>query len=530
VLKQNIKLVEWSETLLTNDYVNFRCGNNLFSDNVWDFTGLIDAPHKEKNKVRLDFNPWTPYPNMIVTIKKYAAFSLLSCSFHTVYTRLECLRSRFLLFLKDKTAIQSFRDISKSDLIAYFDYLLKATNLRTGNELNGQYVYVCALVVKDILIRGALKGWEVPDDSAYIELLFEEMILNNPRVKKERSFSKASRNLPSDNMVNQILYNAQNTDDVLIGASVILSSQIGLRVNEILTIKSDCLHVVHGSTMIEVPSRKTRKETVYRLVPANDLVVEAVEKTLLFTRDLREKSKSPYLFLVKSDTYGTIKSPAYGTWQSRLKRWIKRNNFRENGDIVNLSFHYFRHIFATHALKQGMRVEDVSEIMDHTTLAMTETYLHVEEHVRKKFAEVISDSPLAGKKAMELKRDLSMHNPFKGKTTDDVEKLRKALKIQIMSHGMCLHHPMTRERCDGDGVCLGCKNYITTVEFLPIHQARLDKVQAELQQTPKGPFADKLKNMESYLKDIISQLHSQSIKNHSSTEIAVGTNDQSEYV
>ncbi|MED1919099.1 site-specific integrase, partial [Bacillus thuringiensis] len=491
---------------------------------------LIDAPHKEKNKMRLDFNPWTPYPNMLVTIKNYIAFSLLSCSFNTVFQRLECLRSRFLVFIKDRPEIESFKDITNNTLKSYFEYLLETRNSRTGNKLNGQYVYMCALVVKDILVRGVLKGWAVPADSVYTEHLFEEIIINNPRVKKEKSFSKASKKLPSDTMINQILHNSQKTDDILIGASVILSSQIGLRINEILTIKADCLQVVHGSTMIEVPSRKTRNETIYRLIPANNLVIEAVNKALSFTRELREKSGSPYLFLVKSDTHGTIKSPAYGTWQSRLKKWIKNNNFRENGELVNLSFHYFRHIFATHALKQGMRVEEVSEIMDHTTLAMTETYLHVEEHVRNRFAEVISNSPIAGKKAMELKRDLSFDNPFKGKTTDDVEKLRKSLKIQIMSHGMCLHHPMTRERCDGDGVCLGCNNYLTTIEFLPIHQARLDKIRAELKRTIEGPFADKLQNMANYLEDIISQLNSQSDNSNSIPEIVVGSNDHSEYI
>ncbi|WP_158701558.1 hypothetical protein [Lentibacillus sp. Marseille-P4043] len=47
-----------------------------------------------------------------------------------------------------------------------------------------------------------------------------------------------------------------------------------------------------------------------------------------------------------------------------------------------------------------------------------------------------------GEKALQIKDKLKKHNPFKGKTTDQVDKLRKAMKIQVLSHILCLHHPM----------------------------------------------------------------------------------------
>lgn len=84
------------------------------------------------------------------------------------------------------------------------------------------------------------------------------------------------------------------------------------------------------------------------------------------------------------------------------------------------------------------------------------------------------------------------------------------MKIQVLSHGICLHHPMRNEPCDGDGVCLGCDNYITTPNFLDIHKKRLKRVQDELTHTDEdGVFEAKLRHIESYLLDIINDLEQQ---------------------
>src|SRR5699024_1812682 len=100
--------------------------------------------------------------------------------------------------------------------------------------------------------------------------------------------------------------------------------------------------------------------------------------------------------------------------------------------------------------------------------------------------------------------------PFKGKTVEQVDKLRKAMKIQVLSHGLCTHHPMRNEPCMGDGVCLGCNNFITTPEILDVHKDRLSNVQEELaKSSSEGPFENKLRHMETYLIEIIKDLEKQ---------------------
>ncbi|MBX2951065.1 MAG: tyrosine-type recombinase/integrase [Leadbetterella sp.] len=43
----------------------------------------------------------------------------------------------------------------------------------------------------------------------------------------------------------------------------------------------------------------------------------------------------------------------------------------------NLHFHLSRHIFATNALNNGMRIEYVSKLLDHATIQQTQVYAKI---------------------------------------------------------------------------------------------------------------------------------------------------------
>src|SRR5699024_3838204 len=142
----------------------------------------------------------------------------------------------------------------------------------------------------------------------------------------------------------------------------------------------------------------------------------------------------------------------------------------------------------------------------------TRHYTHLlQEDIKDRFAEVLNEGAIiSGKKALQIKDKLKELQPFKGQKVEQVDKLRKAMKIQVLSHSLCTHQPMRNETCIGDGLCLGCNNFITTPEFLDVHKERLANVQIELVKAPKeGPFESKLKHMEKYLIEIIKDLEKQ---------------------
>ena len=43
----------------------------------------------------------------------------------------------------------------------------------------------------------------------------------------------------------------------------------------------------------------------------------------------------------------------------------------------HITFHMSRHTFATNVLNNGMRIEHVSKLMNHSSVKMTEAYLHI---------------------------------------------------------------------------------------------------------------------------------------------------------
>lgn len=150
--------------------------------------------------------------------------------------------------------------------------------------------------------------------------------------------------------------------------------------------------------------------------------------------------------------------------------------------------------------------------MNHKSIRGTQHYTHLtQEDVKKRFAEVLNEGAiLSGNKALLIKEKLKELNPFKGKTTNQVDKLRRAMKIEVLSNGLCLHHPMRNEPCEGDGICLGCSNFLTTLEFLDVHKGRLEKVRKELDLAPiEGPYESKLRTLESYLVGVIEDLEKQ---------------------
>src|SRR5699024_2881637 len=189
---------------------------------------------------------------------------------------------------------------------------------------------------------------------------------------------------------------------------------------------------------------------------------------------LRAEAEKPYLFLnrqrnKKGYPVGLV---SHSNWNKNYVRpWLKEHNFfDENGNLIDFTSHTFRHAFATYALKGGASIDVISELMNHKSIRGTKYYTHLlQEDIKNRFAEVLNEGAIiSGKKALQIKDKLKELQPFKGKTVEQVDKLRKAMKIQLLSHGICTHHPMRNEACKGDGRSHRGKSFITTAGLLEL--------------------------------------------------------------
>lgn len=503
--------------------IDFRCGKSMFSDVVWDFNGFVDSKHLSGARLKFDFNIFKHKPRIMNVIKWYVHNQLIFNKFSTAKRNFDGIK-RFIKFIDEyRPEIESFLDVTQDVLIMYYEYLLNdAISETTGKKISGTGIKKAALTIKDILIKGSIRGWEVTDDTIYVQKVYDEMIIHNKRFSKESQLrdtenqEKVSDEKLIDLIVRTAFKDLEENKNILVASAIIITTQIGLRIHEVLPLESGCLKKIDGDMMVNTSTTKLTAEEIEILKPANELVIFAINKLEEYSKPLREESGMSYLFLNRSrNKKGQPVVPvSHSNWNKNYVRpWLEMHDFRDSeGDIINFTSHTFRHAFATYALKGGASIDVISEIMNHKSIRGTTYYTHlIEEDVKNRFGEVLSEnSVIAGKKSLQIKNKLKELRPFAGKTVAQVDKLRKAMKIQVLPHGLCMHHPMRNEPCLGDGVCLGCSNFITTPEYLDIHKERLANVQKELKNAPsEGPFESKLKHMEKYLIEIIEDLEKQ---------------------
>ncbi|WP_230199711.1 MULTISPECIES: tyrosine-type recombinase/integrase [Bacillaceae] len=506
----------------SNPKKDFHCGNSMFSDMEWDFNGYVDKKHLSGARLKIKFYAFEHKPEMLEVVKWFMHHEMTTGDILTAKRSMDGI-VKYIKFINEYVPeVESFAEISKELLIAYFDHLLIAKSETTGNPLSPVTIKKAALAIKEVLIKGSVKGWDVPDDVGYVQRLYDDKIINNKALKTDskKQMKKLAAKVSDEDLIDKIVKTAmkdlEQNRNILVASATVITLQLGLRISEIITIETGCLKPIGGETMIDCGTEKLHSERIEVLKPANELVIEVISKLEEYSRPLRKESGLPYLFLnrKRNEKGYPVALVNHPNWNKNyLRPWLREHQFYDsNGNLIDFTSHTLRHAFATYALKGGASIEVISEIMNHKTIRGTQHYTHpIQEEVKRRFNEVLNEGAiLSGKKALQIKDKLKEHNPFKGKTTDQVDKLRRAMKIQVLSHGLCLHHPMRNEPCAGDGVCLGCRNFLTTPEFLDVHKGRLERVRNELSKVPsEGPYENKLRRMESYLVDIIKDLEKQ---------------------
>ena len=134
--------------------------------------------------------------------------------------------------------------------------------------------------VEEIIRIGQIKGWDVPNTNVLRG--FSMTLLWDANPSKNRHKTKP---IPPD-VFDQILYHAvHNEKDILTKASIIIQSQTGLRIHEVLSIQQGCIKTTSdGYDYMEVRVSKTEKgEPVIHKVFINELVKMAVSELSDFT-------------------------------------------------------------------------------------------------------------------------------------------------------------------------------------------------------------------------------------------------------
>lgn len=138
---------------------------------------------------------------------------------------------------------------------------------------------------------------------------------------------------------------------------VALMLDSGLRLNEVVTLETDKVHIVEGYVIV---NGKGNKE---RIVP---LGLNS-KKALLRYMSIVPKSELKTPLFVK-DTLTPLK-------QSTVKQLFRR--LKVSASIPRLRPHLLRHSFATRYLENGGDIYSLQLILGHTSLEMVKKYIHL---------------------------------------------------------------------------------------------------------------------------------------------------------
>lgn len=492
------------------DLSSIMIGNSRYSDDAWDLRPFITAKTTNESHKYIRFE-YISDVDMKETVKQYAYYKLGKSKPKTVRVYINGSLPMFIEYCSIN-GIHSFADITLEDYLNFNLWMKDEKKVATGTG------FITCHVVEEIIRIGQIKGWNVPQ----FHLTKTETANQLWNTKKSMKTNK-TKPIPED-VFDKILYHAIHDEkDVLTKAGIIIQSQTGLRINEVLSIQEGCVkRTSDGYDYMEVTLGKTEKgEPIIHKVFINNLVKDAIAELSEYTAELRKESGLKELFLCKNRNKGNL-IDVYNSDRFGLRKYnafIKKYDIRDNkGELYQLASHQFRATFVRELIKRKVPIAMIMKQYSHVSIEMTAHYLTLqEEEVKEIYSDMIlsPESKIAGLRAKEIKGKLD--DLFHGKTEDEINgvitDLAKTMSFNPLPTGVCLYDFRRGNCTDGDGCFFyNCPNYITEVQFYPILKDELDlleKEMARLKELGQEPAYQVQAVKYKYLKPLVESLEVQ---------------------
>jgi integrase len=176
---------------------------------------------------------------------------------------------------------------------------------------------------------------------------------------------------------------------------------------------------------------------------------------------------TPWLFPRHQANLDGAKSATDGWWRGQLNRWLADIELVDNDKPIRVTAHQFRHTLGTRLINADVPPHVVQQLLDHMSPAMTDIYARlldktVREHWERA-TKVNADGAVI---------DLPAEHPLA-----DAQWLRLSMvraKVTL-PNGYC-GAPIQTD-CEYANPCLDCRFFITTPDFLDLHQHQLEETQ-----------------------------------------------------
>lgn len=248
-------------------------------------------------------------------------------------------------------------------------------------------------------------------------------------------------------------------------AFLLICRDEGLRIGEVLTLKTDCLKKTASGRWALVHYKS--KDKSYRAIPASRVVVEMIRGQVNRVRQ-QHGDTCRWLFpKVMGNPDGKYPMP-YGTVDTRLNAWMSLIKLIDaNGDPASVSWHQFRHTLGTRMANAGVSGRTIREVLGHTSWRMQEHYSRIaDDTLRHEYEEKYEVRFNLKGQAVRLQPDSDLSG---------VEWLAEKVgrRLHAVGGGWCGRHiarPCPKTAADG---CYVCEDFQSAPRFLPIHQDTL---------------------------------------------------------
>lgn len=401
---------------------------------------------------------------------------------------------KFFSFLKDNDyVLKDFSELTFSLVEEFIHYLLvkvKSPSTRT----------VSMAALKHFIEFGQLFKLEGFPTNDIFDGTEYRTLQNQDILKSELISDDILRQI--DNTLNEM---AQKLDELtfnekILWALITIIRHTGIRLSEALLLNKNSLRKdFMKKYLLEVVSEKNETE---RFIPVDVKVAKAIKFLIQITEQIRielESSKLFFMYLVNKKEYAPLKQVRARQFLNKL--FIEKYNItQQNGELISLYFHQFRHQMGTDLINNGMSPFEVMQYLGHESIHSTRLY-----------AKVRNDKLTSEYKKLGF---IGLIRPTISSIKDNHGKdLNNEVKFAIqLPDGACIK-PIEKKvaNCIKPNACLFCPKFITTPEYLDIHKDHLERLRADrLRYMGEELFGNEhvLNQTEKTLEDIISRLES----------------------
>lgn len=401
-------------------------------------------------------------PRMQAVADKWLAARRLTDAPATV-EKLEIAVRRFGEWLTEHHPdVVSYADVTRDHCLAWAESLAEVPAEKTGRPL-GAVTRIQRISGLSQLFRDTA-AWEYDDVPGFAPITSRDAPKLPQRIPRFIPDHELDLVMP---VINEITCPFQR-------AALLVARWSGARRDEIRHLPTDCLdHYPDGTARLRLPGRKTYKE---RVVPLHQDAADAVQKVIdLRTNgperpfsDPRTGEQIRYLFM----DHGKLLSLYYlfntPIQQACIEVGLVVPGGKKGGPGVRgtISAHRFRHTVGTQLAERGAKLHTIMKVLGHSSVSMALIYAQIsDQEVLRDYKSVLAPGAvIAGPAALDLKS---------GVLPDDaVHWLKTNFFKTELELGHCLRLP-AEGPCECD-LYLSCAKFVTTPEYVPRLQARLD--------------------------------------------------------